>query len=1004
MRTIRTFLAFLVLILSLRLMATELPLATVSKQPVPEWVKKITPNLPENIPVKDVSDGTYYLLADSQNKLTEDNAVAFRHYAELIINQKGVQRSGQVGVTFDPIYESVAFHQVNIIRDGVVIDKLATSDIKVINVEPEFDELIYNGSQSAKIIIDDVRVNDVLEYSYSRKGRNPVYKGLYSYRPYVSWSVPLHHQSVRVLWGKKTPLYVSSSNDELTIENSEIMDDYGQSFTLYEFERFDGQYKDFNSQSPNWFDPYEQLFFTQSKSWAEIVDWALPMYEAAFENGDNAAFNQVVLDLKLTFDSPQQQVAAALKIVQDDVRYFGIEMGRNSHQPSFASETLERRYGDCKDKVVLFVSLLNALDIEAYPALVNTDDGRRLLDIPAGVGSFDHVIAQVVIGDQHFWFDPTLSFQAGQIDDIYQPNYDVALLIKPGADALISMNDSQRKVGEFVHETFDITAGGGKPATLTVVSHYLGNIADRNRRRIAEDGLADLEKDYLNFYRDYYQQTETLSPMQHEQDPVTGQINLTEHYQLNDFWQDEGKGRFDGEFYAHSIRGYLKKPSQLKRNSPYRLSHPVNVKQTVTLLIGEDGWEFDDESLQQDNKFYYFSYQLNYDETARKLTIEYHYRSKVDFVSIADFDDYNNARKLARKETYYSVSDYITTTPSSAVTSQSIEPDTLGWLIVVILYFVGYGMITMAWLIDGSELDRKSAARFYPVSFTKVLILSVLTFGLYPSYWAYRQWEAIKRETNESITPFWRAVFMVVWFIPLWIRLRRMHDKRLLLKSPLLLSLPIAIGMFGLFLAANVLSYYDEYFLMTPVVFALALWPMLHVIIDDNKAYKEEIVFNNRLLPRHLALVGLFVPLVVFVAAQWSNFIPAQRVVQSDAMWPKDIQFMRRNDVLAGDEIPQLFYSNATIDLSEDGNGFTNKHVFSYWRDASKTFNIERATFDEIKSIDFKAGSELVAATITVTRNDDTSFDLYVPSIEGDDKHFYQTLNELWLAKQPANK
>ncbi|WP_435274397.1 DUF3857 domain-containing protein [Psychrobium sp. nBUS_13] len=138
--------------------ATELPLAKVSKQPVPEWVKKITPNLPENIPVKDVSDGTYYLLADAQNKVTEDDSVAFRHYAELIVNQKGVQQSGQVSVTFDPIYESVVFHYVNIIRDGIIIDKLVSSDIKVINVEPEFDDLIYNGRQSAKIIIDDVRL------------------------------------------------------------------------------------------------------------------------------------------------------------------------------------------------------------------------------------------------------------------------------------------------------------------------------------------------------------------------------------------------------------------------------------------------------------------------------------------------------------------------------------------------------------------------------------------------------------------------------------------------------------------------------------------------------------------------------------------------------------------------------------------------------------------------------------------------------------------------------
>ena len=39
---------------------------------------------------------------------------------------------------------------------------------------------------------------------------------------------------------------------------------------------------------------------------------------------------------------------------------------------------MERRFGDCKDKTLLLLSLLDALGIEAYPALVNTDVQRGI--------------------------------------------------------------------------------------------------------------------------------------------------------------------------------------------------------------------------------------------------------------------------------------------------------------------------------------------------------------------------------------------------------------------------------------------------------------------------------------------------------------------------------------------------------------------------------------------------------------------------------------------------
>lgn len=46
---------------------------------------------------------------------------------------------------------------------------------------------------------------------------------------------------------------------------------------------------------------------------------------------------------------------------------------------------------------------------------------------------------------------------------------------------------------------------------------------------------------------------------------------------------------------------------------------------------------------------------------------------------------------------------------------------------------------------------------------TKLVILSVLTFGFYELYWSYKNWKAIKRMDARDISPFWRSWFIVFY-------------------------------------------------------------------------------------------------------------------------------------------------------------------------------------------------------------------------------------------------
>src|SRR6202020_92037 len=83
------------------------------------------------------------------------------------------------------------------------------------------------------------------------------------------------------------------------------------------------------------------------------------------------------------------------EFVQKQVRYFVIEMGIGGYQPHYAADIFRNRYGDCKDKATLLVSMLSTVGV--HGALVMVDHRRGVVDpdAPSIVG--DHMIAAIEI-------------------------------------------------------------------------------------------------------------------------------------------------------------------------------------------------------------------------------------------------------------------------------------------------------------------------------------------------------------------------------------------------------------------------------------------------------------------------------------------------------------------------------------------------------------------------------------------------------------------------------
>lgn len=969
---------------------------TINTDKAANWVADHDFSLPASMPMDAIEGGVYYILTDKQIRVPESGPPTFfSHYAEMVVNQQGLENLSQINIEYDPSYEAVVFNSLYIHRDGKLINKLPGARISVIQRETDLENQLYDGRLTANVILDDVRVGDIVEYSFTREGANPVYNNIFAYERPVEWSVPVHQQRIRVLWGKAKPLYVKTLNSDVRVTERQL-----GSWKEYSVAYDDSKPVNINSETPPWYRPHGMVFFSETKSWAEIARWALPLYERAIEAGPEIA--GIADTIRARYKDPAQQIVEALKFVQGEIRYLGIEMGENSHMPSSPGDTLQRRYGDCKDKAVLFISILKLLGVEARPALVNTGITQHISRYPPVINAFDHVLVKVQYDNDVFWLDPTRQYQHGRLVDIFQPDHGYALVIDKETKSLERMLDRPGYSKLIIEDRFDLTEGGDKDVIYEVNTRYYGYQAERLRYQMADSGLAGLQDSYQEFYSGYYTAVEPLMKLEIEEDKATGSLLQKEKYLLTRFWEKNTEDKeYNAAFYANSIRSYLEKPEQLNRNSPYAIVYPANIKQTIDVVLKSNNWEFHNEEFIEDNKIFFYKANVTFDKQSSTLRLAYEYVSRVDHVGVEEFDEYMSARARARDNADYGIVEYFNNHSSG---EDGEDADISGQIVnmLLVIYLVSLVFVIVNWRLDSRKQPSFNGAVFYPVSLVKLLVLSVVTFGFYTMYWFYRNWLYRKQRDGSSIMPVARGIFNIFWYYPLYKSLvadsvERYQENRVLIKS-------LAILFAILYLAINLVA--GEDYLWAPAIIALPLllFPLANYINHVNQSDNSACNYNSRWLFRHTLVVFLSVPFILYVAGTDLYILPSDKVVKGDKLMGYDVKFMHRKGVFPAGERIVYFYSDAFLHVRDDGNGFTDNNVFSYWKDEDDVFTYETADFSKVRKIDVEFTRDLVGNTVvTIERDDGSDFLLYVSHEDGLDKKFVNELKSRWNNSRERN-
>lgn len=587
-----------------------------------------------------------------------------------IISEAGVQNRSQISVDFDPSYQKLVFHTIQVIRNGQTINRLDLSKIKTIQPESGLDNFIYDGSKQAILFVDDVRKGDVLEYSFSLVGFNPIFSK-YSDQFTTAYPSPIYNLYYKVIMPVSRNLNIKNSGESTTADVHVVGTN-----TTYEWKKSMVKSLHPDDHLPGWYNAYPTVMVSEYNSWKEVNDWALALFPKNITLSKE--LQQKIQEIKTAYNTDESRAGAALRFVQDDIRYMGMEMGVHSHKPVNPNKVFEQRFGDCKEKSYLLCTMLQAMGIQANPVLISTDDKKALVDELPTPRNFDHLTLCASINGTARYFDATIAYQRGRLNDIAYPDYQYGLVITDTTTALTAIKP--HAMGEQnIKEVFDVKDMSGN-ATLVVTTTYTGAFADDERSQFANNSNYDMLQRTKKFYAYYYEKIKSDSLTFTDNDS-TGVFTTTEYYTIKDFWTNE-KGVKKSVFSPYVITSLLKKPDEQIRTMPYAITYEGKYHEEIIVNLPEK-WDVDTSSFNIKNAA--FAYSGRFYNIGNEVRMEYNFETFKDNVTPQETDDYLAAVKTANDSEDYKLT-YGTETSKNTLHTSTAHNSVymaLGFLLLV---------------------------------------------------------------------------------------------------------------------------------------------------------------------------------------------------------------------------------------------------------------------------------------------------------------------------------
>jgi lipoprotein NlpI/transglutaminase-like putative cysteine protease len=567
----------------------------------------------------------HYRVSDEQTLVgSAANTSRFVRVVRHINDVSGLQDGARFEVLFDPSYQRLTFHDIDLIRNGAKIDSLKPQNLSLLRREGRLEQSQYDGKVTASAVIAGAQVGDQLSYSYTITGSNPAFGDRFVSATTTRFtSTGADYVRLRYVYPSNRTLkflITPNANRADAAINGGLNETV---ITRSNIDKLDVE----NTSDPAVF-LADSVDVSEYGNWAEVVAWGQAMF--AYTPGSQA--NTKALGEEIRKKHPSNQAAqalAAIDFVQRDIRYFGVFLGDSSHRPNPADQVLSKRYGDCKDKTMLSIALLRELGFDATPVLVSQFYRHAIARALPSPYAFDHVIVALNFSGQRYWLDPTRLFSAGPLENRQAWMYRQGLVLQSDVTALASAPN--RPAGDYdveVVDTFDVKRLD-QTVTLRSEVKYKGEIAERIQFLMNSPQRQAFEGSIFEYLDRRYPEQARDRKITARLDPVSGDYTVSSDITINDMFDYPDERMLLSEHAPWSITSEFRLPPN--QRTDYFLGAQRRIKHRLIFDFAQ-AIRRDSTKSEVSTTDPHFRFQSVIDQSPTRLQSSYTYETLLDVV------------------------------------------------------------------------------------------------------------------------------------------------------------------------------------------------------------------------------------------------------------------------------------------------------------------------------------------------------------------------------------
>lgn len=549
----------------------------------PGWV------IPPRLDMDTIDEGPSEVLLDWQYRL--ENGVV-HEYADRVVridNLDALTSEGTLQMNWAPDKGDLTIHRVEIHRAGDIIDLIEQgAEFEVIRREQGLEQRLLDGRLTATLAVPGLEEGDVLRVTYSTTVDDQALGDEMQALQYLP-PEPYRVGKARAVFSWPEGEAVTWRAEEGVPLPEPVLRD---GFRYLSLDLPIAKREDMPTDAPSRFSRATILRVGTFDSWEELSRVMEPHFTKAAQLApDGAVAAQAARIMRQTKD-PLKRTELAVRLVQDQVSYLLNGLDGGNYLPQAAEETWEKRYGDCKAKSVLLLSLLRQLGIDSDVVLVTTQGGDALPELLPVPANFDHMIVRAVVGGTEYWLDGTST--ATRLNNMAKnPPFFYALPLTAAGSGLAPIVDRAPPVADMdMHFTYDHRAGIDLP-TLYRLEMKISGPASEQIEAIVDEDDPEIRKQMLRSFGGGQGNgvIATSINFAYDEEQAIGTI-IVEGIGEAGFDFDQGKMKMDLTGSAKSVSFSPNRARPKWRTIPVQTKGPSRNHMTMEVLLPDRGTGF----------------------------------------------------------------------------------------------------------------------------------------------------------------------------------------------------------------------------------------------------------------------------------------------------------------------------------------------------------------------------------------------------------------------------